>query len=207
MLLQAIVSPAMRAGLPVLCRAVTQIVACIKAAPEGSAQAFAELKLSLQPGRQGSTQPEALLMWLLVCCHDPHDPPGLGLSVLRCLASLSSLTHPVLGDIWEAPSTRVQVLCTHLEDSAASSYFDADFWSSALSQEVHFFLSALPEHDELPSRLIDILQCLHLEVWRKDRDACELSESQRAGLFNLTGVCLSHVGAASKVNSTLEFIL
>ncbi|CAK0889076.1 unnamed protein product [Prorocentrum cordatum] len=210
MLLQTLVNPAMRPGLPVLCRAVTQIVDSVRpaAATAGaSAQAFLDLAQFLQPGHERSTQPEALLMWLLICAHSPHETPGLGLAVLRCLESLSPLIHRMLGEIWEAPSRRLQTLCAYLEESGPGSRLDADFWSSALSQEVHFFLSALPEHDDLPSRLVDILGALHLEVWRKDRDTYDLSDLQKAALFNLTGVCLSHVGQASKVPTTLEFVL
>merc|ERR1712232_472903 len=79
--------------------------------------------------------------------------------------------------------------------------------SAALAQEVHFFLSALPEHDDLPARLIDILGSLHSEVIRKEKDTLELTTLQRAALFSLTGVCLSHVGVPSKVNTALEAVI
>lgn len=207
MLLQALLDPCMRQGLPVLCRAVTQIVSNARAAtPNGASQAImAELAGAFRAGKEKSTQPEALLLWLLICAHSPHEPPGSGIAIIRCLESLSPLIHRVLGDIWQAPSTRLQTLCTCLEE--AGSMFDPDFWSLALSQEVHFFLSALPEHDDLPAKLVDILGGLHLEIWRKDRDACELSECQRAALMNLNGACLSHVGQKDKVNSSLDFLM
>eukprot|EP00929_Paragymnodinium_shiwhaense_P061271 TRINITY_DN30597_c0_g1_i1.p1 TRINITY_DN30597_c0_g1~~TRINITY_DN30597_c0_g1_i1.p1 ORF type:complete len:1889 (+),score=442.87 TRINITY_DN30597_c0_g1_i1:197-5863(+) len=207
MLLQAMVSPMMRPGLPVLCRVVAQIVQGVRGSGEGSARGLTDLRAAFQPKHEKSTQPEALLVWLLICAHSPFEVPGLGLAILRCLESLSPLLHRVLGEIWEAPSKRLQTLCTYLEENSAPSRFDSEFWSSALSQEVHFFLSALPEHEDLPTKLVDILGALHTEVWRKDRDISDLSELQKAALFNLTGVCLSHVGTPAKVNSTLEFIL
>eukprot|EP00927_Polykrikos_kofoidii_P048743 TRINITY_DN42959_c0_g1_i1.p1 TRINITY_DN42959_c0_g1~~TRINITY_DN42959_c0_g1_i1.p1 ORF type:complete len:2015 (-),score=334.00 TRINITY_DN42959_c0_g1_i1:98-5293(-) len=206
MLLQALVSPVMRAGLPVLCRAVSLIVADVRGSGEGSDRDMAELSHAFKAGSGKSTQPELILVWLLLCAHSPNDIPGLGLSVLKCLESLSPLLHRVLGEIWESPSKRLQTLCSYLEEYSGNR-FDPEFWQSALSQEVHFFLSALPEHDDLPSRLVDIIGSLHMEVWRKDRDMSDLAELQKAALFNLTGVCLSHVGVANKIHTSLDFIL
>lgn len=207
MLLQAIVNPTMRPGLPVLCRAAAQIAAGARAMGEESAKALADLASAFRPGHERSTQPEALLIWLLLCAHSPHEVPGLGLNVLRCMEALSPFINRVLGEIWEAPSRRLKTLCNYLEENSSSSRFDAEFWASALSQEVHFFLSALPEHDDLPVRLVDILGALHTEVWGKQRDMCDLSELQRAALFNLTGACLGHIGRQEKVNERLEFVI
>lgn len=208
MLLQAALNPAMRPGLPVLCRAVAQIVAGARVGSGEAAHAsLSELATAFQVGREGSTQPEALLMWLLICAHSPHEPPGLGINILRCLEALSPLLNRTLGEIWEAPSSRLQTLCAYLEENGVPNRLDGDFWTLALAQEVHFFLAALPEHDDLPAKFVDILGGLHLEIWRKDRDACDLSDLQRAALLNLTGVCLSHVGPKDKVSSTLDFLL
>ena len=204
MLLQALLDPTMRPGLPVLCRAVTQIVVTVRGAQD-AAQAWVDLAQALQPGRERCVQPEALLLWLLICAHSPHEEPGLGISAIRCLEVLSPLINPTLGEIWQVPSKRLQALCSYLEDSSAAK-LDPDFWCSALSQEVHFFLSALPEHDDLPLKLVDILGGLHTEICRK-ADSYDLLDHQRAGLFHLTGVCLSHIGQVQKVEASLDFIL
>ncbi|CAE8600002.1 unnamed protein product [Polarella glacialis] len=213
MLLRALVNPAMLPGLPVLCRAATQILQSVKSSSEGDA-AYRDAGLAqAMHASSGGPQPETLFLWLLVCAHNPLEPPGLGLSVLRCLESLSSLIHPMLGEIWEAPSKRLHTLCAYLEDGVPG---DQEFWASALSQEVHFFLSALPEHDDLPARLVDILGGLLKEVSRKDsREASTLaagaglgtsdpSDLHRAAIFNLSGVCLSHLGQASKASAAMD---
>lgn len=206
MLLQALLDPTMRPGLPVLCRAVTQIVSNARAA----GGECPELSAAFRAGRERSTQPEALLLWLLICAHSPHEPPGAGIAIVRALEALGPLLHRVLREIWQAPSTRLQTLCACLEDGSSvpgSSRFNPDVWALALSQEVHFFLSALPEHDDFPAKLVDILQGLHLEIWRKDQQACDLSDCQRAALLNLNGTCLSHVGQKDKVVSSLDFLM
>ncbi|CAJ1409510.1 unnamed protein product [Effrenium voratum] len=212
LLLKAALNPAMLPGLPALCRTMTQMAQLEKDAEEceqGVGKALATFG-----------QTESLLLWLLICAHSPTEPPGLGLSVLRCLESLAACLHPVLGQIWEAPSKRLQTLCGHLEEALSSSgSLDGNLWVAALAQELHFFLSALPHHDDTAARFTDLL-CSLLEKAKKDsRDSpmarpwdvaggpSELSDAHRAGIFNLTGVCLAHLGNAQKASATLEMLL
>eukprot|EP00439_Symbiodinium_sp_Y106_P044056 s1072_g5.t1 len=97
--------------------------------------------------------------------------------------------------------------------SAAGASLDGDLWASAMAQELHFFLSALPDHDDLPGKLCDIL-CGFLDKAKRDpRDspggpaAGDLGEAHRAAVLNLIGVCLGHLGNSQKASSTLELLL
>ncbi|CAK9017472.1 unnamed protein product, partial [Durusdinium trenchii] len=89
---------------------------------------------------------------------------------------------------------------------------------SAMAQEIDFFLSALPDHDELPEKFIEIL-CGFLEKVKKERDSplprawdvgggqSDLTDAQRAGIFNLTGVCLGHSGNVQRATAALELLV
>lgn len=215
LLLKALINPSMLLGLPVLCRCVTQMVQSERDAAEQGAVSSGGIREAIQKFGQS----EVLLLWMLICAHAPTEPPGIGISILRCLESLATFLHPVLGQIWEAPSKRLQTLCGHLEEAMSSGKLEGDLWVSAMAQEMDFFLSALADHDDLPGKLTEILCGFLVEKVKKDRESpmakpwdvaggsCDLTDAQRAGVFNLAGICLRHSGNSQRAASTLELLV
>eukprot|EP00397_Hematodinium_sp_SG-2012_P001687 GEMP01001692.1.p1 GENE.GEMP01001692.1~~GEMP01001692.1.p1 ORF type:complete len:786 (+),score=189.79 GEMP01001692.1:23-2359(+) len=162
------------------------------------------------PARGLDSASAVILVHLLLALHVPTTATVC----LDCLEATSSYIHPTLGSIWgnlsaqtddtsaEMPRTtsctsrsRKSRLATlhNIINSAAQADVPLGNWFLAVAQEVAFALQCLPRFDELPHKMVDVL-----ETVRRD------SSFYRAASYNLLGVALSNIADVGKVQNALE---
>eukprot|EP00434_Breviolum_minutum_P019456 symbB.v1.2.017159.t1/scaffold1332.1/size124990/3 len=144
-----------------------------------------------------------------------------------CFAGLAYRANPLrtldvvhrMPEIPNLPSKMWRGYETNEAMSSTGTKLEGDLWVAAMAQELDFFLSALPDHDDLPAKFTEIL-CGFLEKAKKEsRESgpakpwdvaggqSDLTDVQRAGIFNLTGVCLRHLGNSQRAASTLDLLV